>query len=127
MSAPAPATRPFCRLPKTQAREKVMLYKTIALELLQDRPQLYEELRSTKRLLPTLETYAIELKDLHQQWKARLRQARPNIDPTRLANEALELATEQFQARLPSESQTDEANPLSLDAMMSYLRATPPA
>src|SRR5437764_1082078 len=30
-----------------------MRYKTIVLELLQDQPELYERLRSSKRLLPT--------------------------------------------------------------------------
>ena len=33
-----------------------MQYKTIVLELLQQRPELHEQLRKTRRLLPTLET-----------------------------------------------------------------------
>ena len=35
-----------------------MLYKTITLELLQEQPELYEQLRSSKRLLPAMDAYA---------------------------------------------------------------------
>jgi len=103
-------------------------YKTIVLEMIQDRPTLYEQLRSTKRLLPASETYAIELKACHEQWTNLLSQERPGSDPSRTASEALELAVEEFQNHLPSESATDEAEPLSLDAAMSFIRRhTPPA
>ena len=54
-----------------------MLYKTIILELLQERPGLYEQLRCSKRLLPAMDAYAIDLKACHEQWKADLSRTRP--------------------------------------------------
>jgi len=87
-----------------------MLYKTMILELIQDRPTLYEQLRSSKRLLPTIDAYAIELKARHEDWKELLSQERPGRDRNQIASEALELAIEEFQNnRLPSESADDEA------------------
>lgn len=105
-----------------------MQYKTITLELIQDRPELYERLRSSKRLLPAVDAYAAELKAGHEAWKDRLAQANPGRDPRQISSEALELAIEELRDRLPSVSPRDEAEPLSLDAAMSYLRRhTPPA
>ena len=105
-----------------------MLYKTITLELIQDQPELYERLRSSKRLLPAMDAYAIELKAFHDAWKDRIIRANPGSDPTQIASEALELAIQELRDRLPCESLKDEAEPLSLDAAMDFLRRrTPPA
>ena len=105
-----------------------MQYKTITLEFIQDQPELYEQLRSTKRLLPAMDAYAIELKARHERWKDQLDRARPGSDPSQIASEALELALEDLRENLLSESPTDEADPLSLDAAMDYLRShSPPA
>ncbi len=49
-----------------------MQYKTIVLELLKERTELHEQLRLTRRLLPTLETCAKELKASHESWKETL-------------------------------------------------------
>ena len=57
-----------------------MQYKTIILELLKERTELHEQLRLTRRLLPTLETWAHELKTSHEAWKEHLNQARPGSD-----------------------------------------------
>jgi len=46
-----------------------MQYKTIILQLLQQRPQMHEQLRQERKLLPTLEIYAKELKASHEDWK----------------------------------------------------------
>ena len=105
-----------------------MQYKTIALELLQEQPMLYEQLRSSKRLLPTMDAYAIDLKTSHEAWKERLGQARPGSDPAQIASSALELAIEELRDRLPSESSPNETEPLSLDAAMNFIRRhSPPA
>ena len=69
-----------------------MLYKTIALELLAERPQLHEHLRQSRRLLPTLEWMAAELRDRHMDWTRALAQSRPSGTPAQLTAEALELA-----------------------------------
>ena len=104
-----------------------MQYKTITLELIQENPELYERLRSSKRLLPAMDAYAIELKASHEDWKDQLSQARPGSDPTQIASEAMELAVQELRDRLPSASPADEAEPLSLDAAMNFLRHSPPA
>lgn len=104
-----------------------MLYKTITLELIQDRPELYERLRSTKRLLPTLDSYATDLKAGHEAWKGVIARRSPGGDPTQIAAEALELAIEELRGRLPSESPTDEAGAPSLDGAMTFLRRHSPS
>lgn len=105
-----------------------MHYKTIVLELLQDRPELYEALRGSKRLLPTMDAYAVELRASHERWKEQIGTTHPGSDPSQIAAEALELAIQDLRERLPSASPRDEAEPLCLDAAMDYLRRrTPPA
>ena len=105
-----------------------MQYKTIALELIREQPVLYEQLRSSKRLLPAMDAYAIELKASHEAWKEQLGQARPVSDPSQIASEAMELAVQELIDRLSSESPTDESEALSLDAAMNFLRRhSPPA
>ena len=105
-----------------------MQYKTITLELIQEKPELYERLRSTKRLLPAMDAYAIELKTYHESWTEQLNEARPNSDPSQIAAEALELAIEQLRESLPSESQATGDETPSLDAAMNFLRRhSPPA
>jgi hypothetical protein len=61
-----------------------MKYKTIILELLQQRPEMLGELRKDRKLLPTLELYARELKTSHEAWKEVLSQAKPGSDPSRI-------------------------------------------
>jgi hypothetical protein len=104
-----------------------MPYKTIALSLIQESLTLYEQLRSSKRLLPAMDAYAIELKAGHEMWKDQLGRARPGSDPGQIASEAMELAIQDLRDRLHSASPADEAEPLSLDAAMAFLRHSPPA
>ncbi len=98
-----------------------MQYKTIVLELLQQRPQMHEQLRKERKLLTTLEIYARELKESHEGWKEQLLQARPGSDPSQIASEAMEMALKELEDRLPSESPRDETETLSLDAAMAYI------
>jgi hypothetical protein len=104
-----------------------MHYKTIALELLQENSALYEKLRSGKMLLTAMDAYAIDLKHAHEDWKERLGWSQPSSDPRQIAAEALELAIQEIQDRLPSELQAHAAEPLSLDAAMSYVRRHTPS
>ena len=99
-----------------------MQYKTIALELIQENPELYEQLRSSKRLLPAMDAWAIELKASHDRWKEQLSQAKPDSDPRQVASEAMELAVQELKDLLPSASTADETEPFSLDAAMNFLR-----
>ncbi len=98
-----------------------MHYKTIILEMLQQRPQMHEELWQSRKLLPTLEFYASELKDSHEDWKDRLLQAKPESDPSQIASEAMELALKDLEDRLPSESRRDASETLSLDQAMAHI------
>ena len=99
-----------------------MLYKTIVLELLQQQTELHEQLRLTRRLKPTLETCATELKESHEAWKERLSQAKPGSDPIQIASEALEMATQELEDRLPSGQVADENEPLSLEQAMAFVK-----
>lgn len=104
-----------------------MHYKTIALELLQQRPELHEQLRTSRRLLPTLENCAQALKDSHVAWQETLARAKPGSDPSQIASEALELAIQNLVDCLPAGTLADETEALSLDQAMTYLRRhTPP-
>jgi len=98
-----------------------MHYKTIILEMLEQRPKMREELRQSRKLLPTLEFYASELKDSHEEWKDRLLQANPDSDPSQIASEAMELALKDLEDRLPSESNQGESETLSLDQAMAHI------
>jgi hypothetical protein len=98
-----------------------MQYKTIILEILEQRPRMREELRQSRKLLPTLEFYASELKESHEAWKERLVQAKPQSDPSQIASEAMELALKDMEERLPSESNPNESEALSLDQAMAHI------
>ena len=100
-----------------------MQYKTIVLELLQQRPEMHEELRLTRRLLPTLETCAKELKVSHEAWKETLSQAKPGSEPSQIASEAMEMALKELEDRLPSASPQDDTEAPSLDKAMAYVRS----
>jgi len=77
-----------------------MQYKTITLELIQERQELYERLRASKRLLPTMDAYAIDLRSRHLELLEVVARRHPGSDPSQLAAEALEMAIEELQARL---------------------------
>ena len=77
-----------------------MPYKTIILELLLDQPELYERSRSSKRLLPSVDAYATELKASHEAWKVRISPANPGTDPAQIVSEAMELAVQELRDRL---------------------------
>ena len=103
-----------------------MQYKTIVLELLKERTELHEQLRLTRRLLPTLETCSQELRASHQSWMETLAKANPGSDPIQIESEAMELAVKELEDRLPSVSEADDSEPLSLDQAMAFIaRRTP--
>src|SRR5476651_2469637 len=98
-----------------------MQYKTIVHELLQQRTELHEQLRLTRRLLPTIETCATELKASHEAWKETVSQANPGSEPSQIASEALEMAVRELEDRLPAELPADDQEALSLDAAMAFV------
>jgi hypothetical protein len=88
-----------------------MQYKTIVLELLEQRPQIHEQLKASRTLLSTTERLATLLKNSHHEWKHRLRQASPGSSPEQIADEALEPALKELEAVLSSVSLEDEDEP----------------
>ena len=99
-----------------------MQYKTIALELLQQREELHEQLRLTRRLRPVMEALATELRDQHLSWIQTLWAERPGSDPSQISSEAMELALKDMEDRLPSASQQGDQDELSLDTLMASIR-----
>jgi hypothetical protein len=104
--------------------ETTMMYKTICLSLLEQRPDIYNQLRQSRTLLPTLNRLAGELKGRHQAWMQELQETRPGSD-SQIAGEAMELAVQEMEDRLSADSE-EEARDF-LDAAMAHLRPTPPA
>jgi hypothetical protein len=99
-------------------------YKTICLELLEQRPEIYDQLRQSRTLLPTLNRLASALKARHQAWIQELQATRPGSD-SQIASEAMELALNELEDRLSADSEQEAQE--FLDAAMASLRPTPPA
>jgi hypothetical protein len=103
-------------------KEITMQYKTIVLELLQQQPQMYNQLRKDRKLLQTTEQYARELKTSHEGWTRLLIPLRPGSDPVQIALEALEIAVKELEDRLSGASSQSDSEALFLDAAMLFLR-----
>ncbi len=101
-----------------------MMYKTICLGLLEQYPEIYDRLRQSRTLLPTLNRLAGELKARHQAWMQELRETRSGSD-SQIASEAMELALSELEDRLSADSEQEAQD--FLDAAMAWLRPTPPA
>lgn len=78
------------------------MHKTITLRLIESRPQLYEQLRTERKLMQTLNRYSRELKDRHEAWKESLSKSRPGSDEAQIATEAMELALQDLQELVDS-------------------------
>jgi hypothetical protein len=102
-------------------KELNMQYKTIVLNLLRQRRELHNQLKTSRTLLPTLDRYAEELRTSHEAWQANLSEERPGTEEIQIAAEALEIALKEVTDRLPSESPTED-EPLSLEAAMAFIR-----
>lgn len=98
-----------------------MQYKTIVLELLKQQTEFYDLLRITRRLMPTLEVCAQQLKDNHEAWKETLSQAKPGSEPSQINSQALELALKELEDRLRSLSPQEDGELPTLDNAMAYL------
>jgi len=100
-----------------------MQYKTVVLELLQERRELYEQLLLTRTLLSTTESCARELKASHETWMMTLAQTNPGSDLSQISSEAMELALRELEHRLPSVLPQKDGEPLSLDQAMAFIRS----
>jgi hypothetical protein len=118
-----PHPRRTTNLPSNPKENITMLYKTICLGLLEQRPELYGRLRKNRTLLSTLNRLAKELKSRHEAWIQELI-IMPGSD-SQTASEAMELAVKELEDRLSADSE-EEARDF-LDSAMASLRPTPPA
>ena len=100
-----------------------MQYKTIIHGLLQQQPQMHDQLRKNRQLLPALELYARELKTSHEAWMEMLLQMRPGSDKGQVAGEALELALKEMEEHLASVSSRNGNVAQVLDAAMMFVRS----
>ena len=104
-----------------------MQYKTVVLELLQQKPEIRDELSRQRMLLRTVNAYAAALKARHTAWMDVLRAARPREGESQIASAALEIALQELTDRPPFAPPPDELDPPSLDGAMAFVRRhTPP-
>jgi hypothetical protein len=104
-----------------------MHYKTMILELLQHQhPEIHNQLRSNRVLLPIVELYARELKTNHEAWKTCLSQVRPHSNPSQIASEALEIALKELEDSLLSALPSKGGEPLPAEAVMVFTRGRTP-
>src|SRR5262249_29786831 len=103
-----------------------MHYKTIALELLKRRREMYNQLRKNRAALHAMEELASRLKTSHELWKSHFAETRPGSDPSQISSEALELALKELEDSLLGRRQ-EEGDLLSLDGAIAFIRCrTPP-
>jgi len=100
-------------------------YKTLALQLIRQYPEVHYPLKEQKKLLETLEKDALELEKGHQTWQEILRESAPEAAPLQIESVALELALKELENRMVGTSQQDQES--ILDAAIAYIRTSPPA
>ena len=99
-----------------------MQYKTIVLELLQQRPEMHEQLRKDRKLLATMESHARKLKTSHEAWMQTLSQEGPGSNQSQIESEALEIALKELEDHLPAALHPNDSETLSLDEAMAFIR-----
>jgi hypothetical protein len=99
-----------------------MQYKTIALGLLEAQTDLYEQLRKTRQLMPTLETLSAELRSSHIALTEAMEQTQPG-DQSQIPAQALEIAVKELEDRLSSAQEAKNDEVFSLDQAMAYIRS----
>ncbi|MFO0849839.1 MAG: hypothetical protein U0871_14990 [Gemmataceae bacterium] len=85
-----------------------MQYKTITLSLIQSHPTYHRRLKSNRRLMAALDSYALELRDRHLAWADRLEAERPQDDPQSRRSAALELALAEVERLIAVEATAGE-------------------
>jgi hypothetical protein len=117
-------------MPLPVSGEETMQDKRLIHELLQHQyPALHEQLRASRRLLATLDSYATELKTHPAYWTTEFRLANPRRDPAQIANIALERAMDNIQEALRCDSPSPQAANIFFlgAAIASISRPTPSA
>lgn len=99
-----------------------MHYKTIIFRLLEQQPQLYEQLQRERAALMTVERKAVQLKHRHAAWTEVLTQAQPDSSPNQILSAALELAVRDLEELLATEAAMTDLPAPSLEAAMEFVR-----
>lgn len=104
-----------------------MKYKTIVLELFQQNSEIHNRLCSNRSLLQTVELYARELRISHQAWTDRLSRVKPGSDRMQIASEALEIALDELEIFLRSDSPPADKERAFVEVVTGVIRGrTPP-
>jgi hypothetical protein len=100
-----------------------MLYKTIVLELIQDRPELCSRLRQERLMLQAVETLAVDLKSRHEQWQQKLLNTMRGEAKELIHSRAMEFAIDEAIKMLPGESETADQRTVSMNALIDRVRS----
>ena len=114
------------QISKLARKETIMHYKTIVLEILQNRPELHEKLCLSRTLLTTLNLYSSHLKANHEAWMNRLSRVKPGSERSQLASEALEIAVQEMEDSMGTSDFLLETETLSLDGAMAFTQDPKP-
>ena len=98
------------------------MYKTIVLELLLQRPTLYDNLRKNRRLLQAVDIYARQLKAIHEAWRDTILHANTARSESQITSEALEIAIKELKDDMTSPLPPEGVDPLSLDGAKEFVR-----
>ena len=98
-----------------------MHYRSIVLELLQQRPRACERLKKQHMMLEAVNSFGSILKLNHEAIMQQMLEANPGSDPTQIKQAAFEIALSHLEEALPSESDQDGEESLSLDQAMAHL------
>lgn len=99
-----------------------MHYKTIVLELLEQRPLLRNQLVKMGMLFQAMELYANDLKTRLEVVKSQMAIAKPESDPSQIQSEALEMAICELESSFDSGRIPEPSAPPSLDGAMAFVR-----
>jgi hypothetical protein len=111
---------PAIQITNSARKETIMHFKTIVLEILQNRPELHEKLRLSRTLLTTLNLYSHRLKANHEAWMDRLSRVKPDSERSQLASEALEIAVQEMEDSTGASDFLLETEAFSLDGAMAF-------
>jgi hypothetical protein len=99
-----------------------MHYKTILMGLLEQYPEIQNELQAKRQMLTTLELYASELRMSHKAWQECLSLVWPDKSESQIASEALEIALREMENSLLAKTSPEDSYQLSLVEAMALIR-----
>lgn len=98
-----------------------MQYKTMVLELIENRPSLHQQLASNDSLLSTMNHLAEELRTSHLDHLMLLHQTESNAPSIPLKHEAMEIAIAEIEKALDMMTPTS-GELLSIDEAIAFIK-----